>query len=161
MKKLTLILTLLTAISTGSFGQHATDTISMKKVPGGYQFYQEGQRLNMNQLVNTMKPNKQAYKQIKSAQSTYTMAMILSYAGGFMVGWPIGTAIGGGEPNWALAGLGAGLIVIAIPVSQGFNTKARQAVDTYNRGLPASARRNKSELNLSATGIGIGLVLKF
>ncbi|WP_296297003.1 hypothetical protein [Lentimicrobium sp.] len=43
MKKLTLILTLLTIISTCSFGQHATDTISMKKVPGGYQFYQGAQ----------------------------------------------------------------------------------------------------------------------
>jgi len=48
----------------------------------------------MIQLVNTMKINEQAYMQIKSAQSTYTMAMILSYAGGFMVGWPLGTAIG-------------------------------------------------------------------
>ncbi|WP_296297002.1 hypothetical protein [Lentimicrobium sp.] len=60
-----------------------------------------------------------------------------------------------------MAGLGAGLIVLGHSVGQGFNTKARQAIDTYNRGLPASARRNKSEINLSATGNGIGLVLKF
>lgn len=31
--------------------------------------------------------------------------IILSYAGGFMIGWPIGTAIGGGKPAWALAGI--------------------------------------------------------
>jgi hypothetical protein len=58
----------------------------MKKVFGGYQFYQGGKRLNMNQLVNTMKLNEQAYEQIESAQPTYTMVMILSYAGGFMIG---------------------------------------------------------------------------
>lgn len=95
--------------------------------------------LKVNQLVNTLKPNEQAYKQIKSAQSTYILAMILSYAGGFMVGYPIGTAFGGGEPNWAIAGVGAGLIVVAIPISQKFSKKARLAVDTYNRGLETSS----------------------
>tara|TARA_B100000795_G_C22574625_1_gene351416 strand:+ start:408 stop:650 length:243 start_codon:yes stop_codon:yes gene_type:complete len=62
----------------------------MKKVFGGYQFYKGDKLLKINQLVNTMKPNEQAYKQMKSAQSTYTMAMIFDYAGGFMVGWPLG-----------------------------------------------------------------------
>jgi hypothetical protein len=115
----------------------------------------------MNQLVNTMKPNDQAYNQIKSAQSTYTMAMIFSCAGGFMVGWPLGTAIGGGEPNWAMAGIGAGLIVVAIPISQSFNKKAKQAVEIYNGGLQTSSFWDKNELKLSKTGNGIGLTLSF
>lgn len=161
MKKLTLILTLLTAISTCSFGQRTTDTISMKKVPGGYQFYQGENRLTLSELIVTIKPNEQAYKQIKSAQANYTMGQVLGYAGGFIIGYQLGRALWSSEVNWRMAGLGAGLIVIAIPVGQGFNTKARQAIDTYNRGLPASARRNKSEINLSATGNGIGLVLEF
>jgi hypothetical protein len=143
------------------FGQTENDSITMKKVFGGYQFYQGEQRLNMNQLVNTMKANEQAYKQIKSAQSTYTMAMIFSYAGGFMVGWPLGTAIGGGEPNWAIAGVGAGLLVIAIPVSQSFNKKAKQAVGTFNGGLQTSSFWDKNELKLTMTGSGIGLTLNF
>lgn len=161
MRKTAIILTLLAVSMSFTFGQTASDSISMKKVFGGYQFYQGEQRLNMNQLVKTMKPNEQAYKQIKSAQSTYTMAMIFSYAGGFMVGWPLGTALGGGEPNWAMAGIGAGLIVVAIPISQSFNKKAKQAVDTFNSGLQTSSFWDKNELNLTMTENGIGLTLNF
>ena len=37
------------------------------------------------------------------------------------VGHSIGTAIGGGDPEWALAGVGAGLIAVAIPISSSAN----------------------------------------
>ncbi len=161
MKRIAVIMTLLTLSLTFTFGQTVTDSITMEKVFGGYQFYQGYKRLNMNQLVSTMKPNEQAYKQIKSAQSTYTVAMIFCYAGGFMVGWPIGTAIGGGEPNWAMAGIGAGLIVVAIPIGHSFNKKAKQAVDTYNGRLQSISFRDTSELKLSMTGNGVGLILRF
>ena len=161
MKRITTIISLLTIAFSLTFGQASTDSISMKKVFGGYQFYQGDKILNMSQLVKTIEPNEQAYKQIKSARSTYTMAMILSYAGGFMIGWPIGTALGGGEPNWTMAGIGAGLVAVTIPISQNFNKKAKLAVDTYNDKLQTSSSRDNSELNLSFTGNGIGLTLKF
>lgn len=161
MRKIAIILTLLVVSKSFTFGQTASDSISMKKVFGGYQFYQGEQRLNVNQLVNTMKPNNQAYQQIKSAQSTYTIATIIGGVGGFMVGWPIGTALGGGEPNWTMAGIGAGLIVVSIPISQSFNKKAKQAVETYNSGLQTSSFWDKNELKLSLTGNGIGLTLNF
>ncbi len=53
------------------------------------QFFEGEKRLNVNQLVQIMEQKEHAYKEIKSAQSTYKVAMIFSYAGG----WPIGTAI--------------------------------------------------------------------
>ena len=161
MKRISLIITLLTLGLSFTFGQSPADSISMKKVFGGYHFYQGDNRLNMKQLVNAMEPNEQAYKEIKSAQSTYTLASIVGFAGGFMVGWPLGTAIGGGDPNWAMAGIGAGLIVVSIPISQNFNKKAKQAVDTYNGGLQTSSFWDKSELRFSMTSNGVGLPLTF
>lgn len=161
MKRIAIIMTLLTVACSFTYGQTSTDSISMKKVFGGYQFYQGDKRLNMNQLVKAMEPNEKAYKEIKSAQSTYTLSTIVGFAGGFMVGWPIGTAIGGGEPNWTMAGIGAGLIVVSIPITQSFNKKAKQAVETYNGGLQTSSFWDKNELKLSLTGNGIGLTLNF
>ncbi len=161
MKKVAIILALLAVNMSFVFGQTASDSISMKKVFGGYQFYQGEQRLNMSRLVNTMKPNDQAYQQIKSAKSSYVLANIIGGVGGFMVGWPIGTALGGGEPNWTMAGIGAGLIVVSIPITQSFNKKAKQAVETYNVGFQASSFWDKNELKLSLTGNGIGLTLNF
>ncbi len=161
MKRIAIIMTLLMVGLTFTFGQTVTDSISMKKAFGGYKFYQGEKRLNMNQLVNAIKPNEQAYNQIKTAQSSYALASIIGFAGGFMVGWPIGTAIGGGEPNWIMAGIGAGLIVVSIPISQKFNRQAKQAVDTYNGGLQTSSFWDKRELRFSMTGNGIGFTLRF
>jgi hypothetical protein len=135
MKKIAMILTLLTACLTFAFGQTATDSISMKKGFGGYQFYKVEKRLNMNQLVYAMKSNEQAFSQIKKALSNYTLASIVGFIGGFMVGWPIGTAIGGGEPYWTMAGIGAGLFIVSIPISQKSNNQAKHAVGIYNSGL--------------------------
>jgi ABC-type antimicrobial peptide transport system permease subunit len=161
MKKIALIITLLTVVFSVSYGQASNDSISMRKVYGGYVFYQGNSRLNMNQLVMAMENNEQAYQEIKSAKSTYTIASIIGFAGGFMVGWPIGTLIGGGEPNWTMAGIGAGLIVVSIPISESFNKKARKAVNTFNVTTQTSSFWDKNELNFSMTENGIGLTLNF
>uniref|UniRef100_UPI003216684B hypothetical protein n=1 Tax=uncultured Draconibacterium sp. TaxID=1573823 RepID=UPI003216684B len=160
MKKITLIIFLLTAGFSFVFAQNEAE-ITMKKVFGGYQFYQGDQRLNMKGLVNAVENNEQAFAEMKAARSTYTFATIMSGAAGFMIGYPVGTAIGGGDPNWALAGIGAGLILVSIPISQKFNKQAKQAVDTYNAGLPTSSFWDKNELRLSMTGNGVGLTLWF
>ncbi|MEE4198774.1 MAG: hypothetical protein V2I54_14135 [Bacteroidales bacterium] len=161
MQKPTVLLTLLLVSLTFAFGQTATDPITMKKVFGGYQYYQGEKLLTMNQLIKTVKPNEKAYKQIKSAQSTYTAGMIFSYAGGFMIGWPLGTALAGGEPNWTIAGIGAGLLVLTIPITKSYHKKTTKAVDIYNSGLTKSSFRENKTLRLSMTGYGIGLTLHF
>ncbi|WP_176694058.1 hypothetical protein [Anaerophaga thermohalophila] len=161
MKKSLLFLFLLMGGMTLSFSQTATDSITMKKVFGGYQFYQDNNRLSMNKLVNAMRPNEQAFKEIKSAQSTYALATVIGAAGGFMIGYPIGTAIAGGDANWTLAGIGAGLAVVSILITQKFNKQAKQAIDTYNKGLQSSSFWNRHQLNLTMSENGIGLTLKF
>ena len=142
-------------------GQTSSDSITMMKVFGGYQFYQNGKRLNINQLVNSMELNEQAYKKINKVKSNYMLATVLGGAGGFMVGWQLGTALGGGQPVWAMAGVGAGLIVVSIPIGQKFNRQAKSAVDTFNGGLPSGMINNRTELKFAFTGNGIGLKLKF
>lgn len=161
MKRVAIILTLLVASISFTFGQSGTDPITLKKVTGGYQFFQADKMLTANQLVNAVKSNEQAYTIIKTAKSSYSFASVLGFAGGALVGWPLGTAMGGGEPEWAMAGLGAGLILIAIPISQNFNKKAKEAVDLYNGGLKESSFWDKNELRVTSTRDGVGLTLVF
>ncbi len=164
MKNFTFIIVLLILGLTNVSAQTQNDSITVKKVFGGYQFSQGEQRLNMQQLVKTLKPNEEAYKQIKSARSNQTIGMIFGAAGGFMIGYPLGTALGGGEPKWIMAGIGAGLVAISIPFSSKANKKAKQAVKTYNQGLKnkkVSSVWDKSELNFSMTPNGIGLIFHF
>ncbi len=161
MKKIFLIVTVLTLCMTFSYGQTASDSILMKKVFGGYQFIQGEQKLTIKKLGEALQSNQLAYEQFKSAKSNYTLATVIGTAGGFMVGWPLGTAIAGGEPNWTLAGIGAGLIVVSIPISSGFNKKAKQAVDLYNVGLYGTSFWERTESRFTVTSNGIGLTLNF
>lgn len=137
------------------------DSILIHKSFGGYQFYHGNTRLNMSQLVKTMRPNEQAWQLVKKAQSTNTLATITGFTGGAFIGWPIGTALAGGDPEWLMAGIGAGLIVVAIPLSQKFNRQVTQAVDVYNAPLRESSFWDKRELKFSVNQHGAGFVFNF
>lgn len=73
--------------------------IETKKVLGGYKYMQAGKTLSMGALVNTLAPYPQASKLIKQARSNNTLASVLGLAGGALIGFPLGTAAGGGDPN--------------------------------------------------------------
>src|SRR4051812_32849977 len=105
MKKI-LILVMFIIACTSSFFAQTTDSITIKKAFGGYQFYQNDKRLRMSELVETIKTNEQAFQHIKPARLNNTLATIMAGAGGFMVGWQLGAAVGGGNPNWTTAGIG-------------------------------------------------------
>lgn len=135
--------------------------IEMKKVWGGYQFMQNGKNLNLSDMQNLMKDNKEAYDLVTSAKSNQTWALILGTAGGALVGFPIGTAIGGGDPEWALAGAGAALIVATIPIVKGFNRKTSKAVNLYNDGLTSSSYKFNPDFNLNIKGTSLGITMRF
>lgn len=91
--------------STCLLAQSNFEEITIKNKLGRYQFYHGGNRLSVNELARTLKTNSIAYEQFQSGQSSYIASMIFSTAGGFLIGYPMGTMFGGGEPNWALAGV--------------------------------------------------------
>ena len=143
---------------SASFSQTTQDSITIK----GNRFYQNGEVLSMPQLSNILSANPSAYKMIKEARSSASFAGILSCAGGFLIGYPLGTAIGGGEPKWAMAGIGAGLLIIAIPISSGANKKAKKAVRLYNKSLkPITYQKPKTSFCIENTKNGIGIVMRF
>lgn len=161
MKKIGAILFFVLIGTATSFGQTDTDSIYLKKVFGAYQFYYHNQKLSLPQIKNVMSSNELALEQIKSAQSTNNIGMVFACAGGFLVGWPLGTALGGGEPNWAAAGAGVGLIAITFAITNSYNIKAKRAVDTYNNGLGATSFWDSSELRVGLTANGGGLIFRF
>jgi hypothetical protein len=141
--------------AASSFAQ--SDSIRMTKVFGGYKYFQNDQPLTVKQLGTALQPNPEASKLFQQAKPNGTAATIFGMAGGFLVGWPIGTAIAGGKPSWELAGIGAGLIVVSIPFSSAFNKKTKQAVSIYNQGNKTSSVQFKFNLSVQHAGI----VMKF
>lgn len=87
---------------------------------------------------------------------------ILAAAGGALIGWPIGTYIGGGEPEWVLAGIGAGLVAIAIPLAIIGNKKCRgYSFNNQGGGAMYAKKIVPVELGLAAKGNSVGLQLSF
>ncbi len=130
MKKLILICLFLIA-TLYSFAQNQRDTIEVVKRFGTTYVYKE-KLMSPRDLLDLTQNNTAVHKELKTAKTNKDIANVLSFAGGFLIGLPLGSAIVGGEPNWALAGIGAGLIVVSIPFDVAFNRRATKAVRKYN-----------------------------
>ena len=141
------------------FAQNHADTIEVKNGLGVV-FKQNGKNLPPRQLLKITESNAEAFKEMKIAKSNSSAGNVFGVPGGFLVGWTLGTAIGGGKPNWAVAGIGAGLIVISLPFSTAYSKHAKNAVRIYNAGVKQTAM-NKVDYSLGLTSYGIGVKMKF
>lgn len=156
----TIILTLLIAVFALVSGN--SQSIKIEKVFGGYNFSQDGDNLKFGELVYLLEKNEEAYPLIKTAHSQHTFSQILGGVGGFLIGWPIGRAVAGGEANWAMAGIGAGIVVVAIPISIKSANNAKSAVEIYNAEYSSTTKpSNKPRFTLLARGNEIGIKLSF
>ncbi len=160
MKILLLIGSLVLSLALNLHAQTA-DTIVMERVFGGYKFHKGDELINMKTMGTIMEPNPFAYSVYKQAHKSYNWAMFFSIAGGALIGWPLGTALAGGEPEWALAGAGAACLVISIPITKKYNKQISSAVQLYNSEFRVTPTSNKSEIKFGATSNGIGLRYSF
>lgn len=118
------------------------DTIEVKKVALGIVFRKKGKNLKPRELLEITYPNSQAYHEMKIAKTNFDFNNVFGVIGGFLVGWPLGTAIGGGKPNWSLAAVGAAFIGIEIPFAKAYNKHAKNAVRIYNDWVKAGRIKN-------------------
>lgn len=144
-----------------AYARNTSDSIVIIKRFGGYQFFKNDRHVSMSQLQTMFQDNDRAYKELKSSRSAATPSSVLGYAGGFLIGWPLGTAIGGGKPVWALAAVGAGLTAVSIPLSIKAGKKAKSAVATYNAGLNSGSSIRIKEMKLNVSNNGVGVLMRF
>src|SRR6187399_281905 len=106
-----IVIVILSFLSSQIFAQAKEGDIEMKKSFWGVKFHQDGKPLKPKEVLRIMEANPEAHAEFKKAKSNYDAAQVFGAIGGFMVCWPIGTAIGGGDPQWGLAAGGAGFIL--------------------------------------------------
>jgi hypothetical protein len=132
--------------------------IHMDKNFWSIKFFQGTRLLRPKEVLHIMESNEAAHAAFKKAMGNYNASMVFSFAGGFLVGWPVGTAIAGGDPQWGLAAAGVGLILVSIPFTSGFTKNANIAIDIYNKD---SAKSYSPKLYIGFRGAGVGATLKF
>jgi hypothetical protein len=103
------LITILLIISVSAFAQDSTKIISATKVSGGYRFEQNGKPLTLKSMETIMKDDAKAFDYLEKAKTSSTIANILGYTGGFLIGYPLGTAIGAANRYGHWPALAAGL----------------------------------------------------
>lgn len=131
-KAIFFVFVLVMILGTKVFGQTADSITVVQRM--GPVFYQNGQVLKPRHLLEITRVNPEAHQEMRAAKSNYDASQVLGFIGGALIGWQLGTALGGGEANWVMAGVGAGIVGISIPFSAAYNKRARNAVSIYNKG---------------------------
>jgi len=155
MRNLIFLIAVLAFISTNA------QQIEVKKSFGEVQLYKDDVRLTMKDTKALMRDHEAAFKELRKANTNKAFSYIFGIPGGALIGYPIGTAIGGGEPEWLLAGIGAGLIVVSIPFISGYNKRARNAVSLYNESVINTTSSFQPDVRFSVKANGLSLVIVF
>ena len=131
--------------------------ITMYKTFGGVRFERDSLVLSPKQVMDILREKPLAFEEFKKAKANYNVGGVLGFTGGLLIGFPVGTAIAGGKPEWGLAAGGAALILGSIPFNRIFKARALNALDIYNGRVPSS--RIKTDLYYGGTSAR--LVIKF
>ena len=161
MKLKYLLIVALFVISLKSFSQSSAGPITIKKTSEGTQFYLGISQINLKDVSILLESNPEAHKLIRSAGTNHGLSRTFFLLAGGCLGWEMSLLMDGEDPNLPLAGVAAGLITTAIPLSIRFNKQAAKAIDIYNNSFITGATRSKSELGICYTPSGIGISLTF
>lgn len=104
-----------------------------------------------------------SYNSGKCSNGYTVSGNILAVIGGALIGWPLGTAIGGGDPEWVLAAAGAGVLAIAIPLAiiGGRKCNGYSSIQEPDEKYYTGNKQPAMELQFASTGNTIGLRLQF
>lgn len=158
IKQYLALLYLVMVIAVLPLSQVSAQTLRMEKNFWGTKLYADDQLKSPGEMLEIMKSDPEAYQEFKKAKGNLAGATVLGFIGGALIGWPIGTSVGGGDPQWGLAGGGAALILLSIPLSSGFNKHAERAIELYNSEGPTSRRIS---IGVLPYGTGAKLVIRF
>ena len=162
MKQRLTFLTFMLFLTANIFAQGPAKRINTVKTFGGYKFMQYGSALTMNEIGNIISVNPEAFRVYKKAKSNAGIAMVMGVVGGAMVGYPLGVALGGGDPEWSVAAIGAGVTVVGFTIASSASKKTKRAVEIYNSGISTSYLKSRErKLQFGFTASGAGLVLTF
>ena len=159
MKKFNISLLLVFIFSISAIAQESV--IESKKVLGGYNYFMNGKALNLSQMDALMQSDKEAYPWMSKGKSQNDVASVIGFIGGGLIGWPLGAALAGAEPNWNLAVVGLGFLAVSLPLSAVSTRNIQTGVEIYNNNLETVSLVPTPTLEIGVGGNGIGLVMRF
>jgi hypothetical protein len=94
-----------------------------------------------------------------SGQTIGKVGVVFGGIGGGLIGWDLGTRLGGGEGNGTLIAAGAGVIGIGLSLALIGDSNVKKSVTMYNSRL--SSNSVPYQMNFGFTQTGVGLTMRF
>jgi len=145
--------TLFLLCSLSAKTQSISDTIRIERNIFGVDYYQNNKMLNFSQLMDLSTSNPAAHKLMKDAYTLHIFSICMSSAGGFLLGYSAGYAIGRAVKKnqvdmnifISILGVGAGITSIGIGFELWSNNKTNKGVLILNNAVK---QKNSANVNL-------------
>jgi hypothetical protein len=128
--------------------------LEMHKSFGGAHFKRDTIYLSEKQVRDILTADPQASHEFKLGMRNSRLGALFGFSGAILLAMPIITTISGGHPNRILAGGGAVLLGVSIPLSKGSKRHFEAAIDGYNQ---RQVQQSRTKFYFT----GNGLTLKF
>jgi hypothetical protein len=134
------------------------DSIIIKK----NRYYYQGRPLkSVPAISKVLKPDREAYTKNQTSWAVQIIAVPFAFIGGALIGFSLGSSTMVKETKTKLIIIGAGCVVVAIPLAMVSDKMRRDAIKIYNRNLNKTSFYPEKELRIELMGGGIGLNLRF
>lgn len=121
----------------------------------------EQNELSLEDLDQVLKPYPESYKHLAFARESRMFARIFFRTGACPLGFTLGYFVMTRDFIWQSFAIGAGLVVIGIPLHIRFLKETEQAVDAFNERNDDSILDNNTNLLLGFNQNGISLFFRF
>ena len=157
-----LVISLTSFLSWSQDEDSKFDSLKITKSSLGYNFYSGNTQIYKDDFRNIISKDHAAFEYFRKGNNMNALSTILSLGAGFGIGWLVGGMLAGGEPNWIMGGVGAGLLIFSIPLSQRAQSNFNKSVTLYNKNLSNESNYIQSSYLKLTFGIQeIGLKLTF
>ena len=120
---------------------------------------QDGTKLTPTKVREVMSGNSEALKTFNSGQALGTVGVIFGGIGGGLIGWDLGTRLGGGEGNGTLLAIGGVTTGIGLVFALIGDANVKKSVTLYNSRL--SNNSVSYQINFGITQTGVGFSMRF
>ncbi len=100
----------------------------------GPTFYEGDKKISEDQMISKLSSDEKAAPFVKNHVLRSSTSFTVGATGSFLVGWTIGSALGGAtKPNWVMGGIGALLIGVAVYLDNGTIDNMEKSIEEYNK----------------------------
>ena len=140
--------------------QSVTDSIKIYKGAFGNIYLKDGKSLRGRALYKVLSENPETLPIITAAKNNNIYGNIFGGAGGFILGYQLGSSYSRTRPNWFALSSGAVLAALQIPFEVARVKHVKKAVLIYNKDI-LQTTSTKTIYNLGFSSNGIGLKISF